>query len=553
MEGSKKALAPAAAREPSVRVAAQIAAGQIGAVTDVSGFRISCRLFSGTVGSDVAYKAGQIGALIKIATPTTMAFGFIDRLAFDAPSRDMKGGEHARAEIDLLGEMKADAVSGQLVFSRGITIYPVLDAPAFEASEDDMSLIYGKPDAATLAIGSLHQYPDKAAHLKSQEFFSKHSAIVGTTGAGKSCALTVILRSLLGAHPHGHVVVLDPHGEYGSAFSDLAERITPEDLRLPYWFFGLDEITEVLCSKEELARSREAPILKEAIVAAKQTFISTLGRSVELSVDTPSPYRMSDVRRVISDALGKLVRADTSQPYMRLLTTIDGLSRDRRYRFMFGGLVVQDDMADILGRILRIPVKGRPMTILDISAVPSEIVNVVVSLLCRLIFDFAVWSDRDDAVPIMLACDEAHRYIPRDESAGFEPTQRSIARFAKEGRKYGLSLCLVTQRPSELSETILSQCNTVIALRMTNGEDQNFVRSLLPDAAAGLLNTLPTLGRQEAIIVGEGVSHPMRIRFGDLEPEHRPKGSVTNFPEAWDDDTKDRGYLAKTIERWRGW
>jgi DNA helicase HerA-like ATPase len=518
-------------------------------VTEVSGSRLSCRLFAAADGLDErgAYKAGQIGALIKIATPSTWAFGFIDNVSIEGASADTDSIA-ARAEIDLLGEAQV----GRDSFSRGITIYPVLGAPVFGASERDMSLIYETPDDATFAIGSLHQYPGKTAYLKSQEFFSKHSAILGTTGAGKSCALSIILRTLLTQHPHGHVVVLDPHGEYGAAFDDLAERITPDDLRLPYWMFGFDEITEVLCSKEPTARSRETPILKEAIVAAKRDFLGISNNSVDLSVDAPTPYRISDVRRHVSDAMGKLLKADTSQPYVRLMTTIDGLSRDRRYRFMFGGLTVRDEMAEILGRILRIPVDGRPLTVLDISAVPSEIVNVIVSLVCRLIFDFAVWSDRDEAIPVLLACEEAHRYIPRDQSLGFEPTQRSIARFAKEGRKYGLSLCLVTQRPSELSETILSQCNTVVALRMTNREDQNFVRSLLPDDAAGLLNALPTLGQQEAILVGEGVSHPIRIRFADLEPAHRPQGAGTTFPQAWDADSKDRQYLDKVLGKWRG-
>jgi DNA helicase HerA-like ATPase len=210
-------------------------------------------------------------------------------------------------------------------------------------------------------------------------------------------------------------------------------------------------------------------------------------------------------------------------------------------------------MAEILARLLRIPVNGRPIVVLDISALPSEIVNVVVSLLCRLVFDFAVRGDRDDVMPILVVCEEAHRYIPRDRSLGFEPARRSITRFANEGRKYGVSLCAVTQRPSDLSESILSQCNTVVALRMTNTKDQNFVRGLLPDAAGGLLNALPTLGRQEAIIVGEGVVHPMRVRFRDLAPHHRPKLAPTNFPSAWDADTKDRTYLNKIIQRWRGW
>ncbi len=251
--------------------------------------------------------------------------------------------------------------------------------------------------------------------------------------------------------------------------------------------------------------------------------------------------------------MGKLLRVDTAQPNLRLIKTIEDLMRDPRYRFMFDGQLVQDDMADILARILRVPVNGRPITILDISALPSEIVNVVVSLLCRLVFDFAVRGDRDDAMPILVVCEEAHRYIPKDKSLGFEPARRAVTRFANEGRKYGVSLCAVTQRPSDLSENILSQCGTFVALRLTNKTDQDFVCSLLPDTASGLLNALPTLGQQEAVIVGEGVVHPMRIRLRDLAPNHRPKLAPTNFPNAWDADTKDHAYLMNIIKRWRGW
>jgi hypothetical protein len=177
----------------------------------------------------------------------------------------------------------------------------------------------------------------------------------------------------------------------------------------------------------------------------------------------------------------------------------------------------------------------------------------VVSLVCRLVFDFALRGDRDNVMPILVACDEAHRYIPRDESPDSEPARLSFGRIAKEGRKYGISLCLVTQRPSELSQTVLSQCSTVVALRMSNREDQDYVRSQLPDAASGLLSMLPTLGQQEAILVGEGAVHPMRVRFGDLEEEHRPRVSPTSFARAWDGDVKGREYLADIIRRWRGW
>jgi DNA helicase HerA-like ATPase len=203
--------------------------------------------------------------------------------------------------------------------------------------------------------------------------------------------------------------------------------------------------------------------------------------------------------------------------------------------------------------ISRIAKEGRKygVSLCLVTQRPSEIVNVVVSLLCRLIFDFALWSDRTKAVPILLVCDEAHRYVPNDNSLAFEQTRRAISRIAKEGRKYGVSLCLVTQRPSEISESILSQCSTVFAMRMTNDKDQNLVRRTLPETAAGLLNTLPTLRQQEAIAVGEGVPHPMRIRFRSLDPSLRPQGDATNFPKAWATDTMGTPFLTEVVDRWR--
>jgi DNA helicase HerA-like ATPase len=532
--------------------AASQSAHRIGAVIEVSGFRISCELLGERDGGAASYNLVQIGDVIRIPTPTTVAFGFVDRVAFESASSGEARGQ-ARAEIDLLGELKSVDGKVEKAFIRGITVYPVLGAAIFPASEDDMVRIYGKPGAATLAIGSLHQFPDKTAYLKSEIFFSKHSAIVGTTGAGKSCALALILRTALKAHPYGHVLLLDPHGEYGPAFSDMAENITPDDLNLPYWLFGFDEMVQVICSREPIARSRETLILKDAIVYAKRDFLTDAKRAAEITVDTPTPYLMNEVLWHINNEMGKLLRPDTFQPYLRLISNIEGMMRDIRYRFMFGPEAAHEDMAEILGRILRIPVGDRPISILDISGVPSEITNVVVSLICRLVFDFAVRGDRDNVMPIMVACDEAHRYVPRDDSPGFEPARLSFERIAKEGRKYGVSLCLVTQRPSELSQTVLSQCSTVIALRMSNREDQDYVRGQLPDAARGLLNMLPTLGQQEAILVGEGAVHPMRVRFGNLEEEHRPRVAPTSFPQAWDKDEKGRDYLADIIRRWRGW
>jgi uncharacterized protein len=542
MDGSERiAAAEAALGRPAVRLP-----GQVGIVIAVSGFKLSCLLFGGADARDIGYAGVQIGALVKVPTGNSAAYGFVASLSFADPTQP---APTAIAEVDLLGESLGGARGG---FARGISVYPVLGSPLVTATSEDIALIYAKPNTWTLAIGSLHQDETRPAYLLSQEFLSKHSAIVGTTGSGKSCALTLILRTLLSAHPNGHVVLLDPHGEYAAAFPDLAERVTPDKLQLPYWLFSFEEACEVFCSSDPIARSREIPILKDAILLAKQDYLcDDAAKLAQLTVDTPVPYRINRLEKRIAEAMGKLDRPDSSMPYVRLLATIEALRKDRRYAFMLEGLALRDGMGEILSRILRIPVEGKPITIIDISAVPSEIVNAVVSVLCRIIFDFALHSEREEAIPVLMVCDEAHRYIPRDERAGFEPTIRSISRIAKEGRKYGVSLCLVTQRPAELSETILSQCSTIFALRMNNEKDRSYVRAMLPDDAAGLMAALPTLRQREAIAVGEGVAHPMRIRFADLPPEHRPRGEAANFPKAWEDDRRGRDFVNEIIERWR--
>ena len=227
------------------------------------------------------------------------------------------------------------------------------------------------------------------------------------------------------------------------------------------------------------------------------------------------------------------------------------MSSDKRYDFMFSSFSVRDNMRQILSRILRIPVDGKPLTIIDISGVPSEIVDVVVSVLCRLIFEFALWSDRERAPPLLLVCEEAHRYVPRDDQAGFAPTRRAISRIAKEGRKYGLSLCLVTQRPADLSVSSLSQCNTIFALRLGNEHDLEFVRHAVPDSSRWLADALPALNTQEALVLGDGVPVPLHIRFMDLAPDERPASTTPPFATAWQSDKGDEDLIAETIDRWR--
>src|SRR3990172_1468893 len=216
---------------------------------------------------------------------------------------------------------------------------------------------------------------------------------------------------------------------------------------------------------------------------------------------------------------------------------------------MFGSLTVFDGMAQILGRLFRVPVNEKPITILELTGLPTEIINVVVSVLCRMTFDFALWSE--GRVPITLVCEEAHRYVPSNPPRGFEPCKRATAKIAKEGRKYGASLCIVTQRPAEIDPTILSQCNTVFALRMSNDRDQAIVASAISDTGTGLLEFLPALGQREAIAFGDGVALPVRIKFDDLPATALPRSSTTRFSEKWQNSVGDQNFLEAVVERWR--
>lgn len=528
-----------------------------GYVTSVFGSKVLATLVTpessgSTIDAAEVDLAVQIGALVRIDTPRSRAYGVVNKLDAQQASSPPRPDEQREVEIDLFGETPLDGLDGVAQdFRRGISIYPTLGAPLYSTTDVELGTIYARPDDSNVAVGSLYQDSRIPAYVMTNDLLGKHFAILGTTGAGKSCALSVVLHSVLQAHPHGHVVLLDPHNEYAPAFGETAEIIRPTDLQMPYWLLNFEEMIEVLCSPDENARDSEAAILKDAIVHAKRAFCSDEEQSRILTVDTPVPYRLSTMLERIDDAMGDLGKPDQMGPYLRLKNRIEDLREDRRFSFMFSGLTVKDNMVDVLSRILRIPTAGRSVSIFDLSGVPAEIVDVVVSLLCRTIFDFALWSPPEDSAPILMICEEAHRYIPRDPQDGFGPTRKAIARIAKEGRKYGVSLGLVTQRPSELAETILSQCNTLFALRMGNQQDQEFVERALPESAAGMLSCLPSLRTQEAVVVGEGVRVPIRIRFAHLEENKRPHSTTADFAHSWLEDSTTRETISRSLERWR--
>ena len=494
----------------------------------------------------------QVGAMLKIPTPSSLVLGVVCGMQTSDPMPEAQDSQKKLVDIELLGEAVPDRNGGgDFVFRRGVTIYPALGEAILTTTPAELAQIYARPAHSNVRIGNLFQDEDLPAYVLTDDLLGKHFAILGTTGAGKSYAVTLILRSILAKHHHGHIVLLDPHNEYAQAFSNIAELLNPDTLQLPYWLLNFEEICGVIVDMGRADSEAQAEILGRSILAAKRTFAGPNDDTAYISVDTPVPYYLGDLVKNIDAAMGKLNKPENSLPYLRLKTRIEHLRADKRFAFMFSGLQVRDNLPEIFSRILRIPVMGKPITILDLSGVPSEIVDTVVSVMCRIIFDFCLWAEPAKTVPVLLVCEEAHRYVPSETNSAFGPTRKMIGRIAKEGRKYGVSLCLVSQRPSELSTTILSQCNTLFALRMSNERDQEFVQRALPESARGFLSTLPSLHTQEAIAVGEGVTVPMRLRFDDLAPEHRPRSASASFSTAWQADMLPQAAVTETIERWR--
>ncbi len=493
----------------------------------------------------VVASAGSVGSQIKMRVGSTWLVANVRSLKLDDSA-----GTRVVAEIDFLGEGDEERLTGKLYrFRRGVTRYPMPGCEVYPITTADLKQIYAAEDRANIEIGTVYPTRDIRAALYVDAMLGKHFALVGSTGTGKSTSAALILHRICDLAPQGHIVMIDPHGEYGAAFKGNGAIYDVSNLQMPYWLMNFEEHCEVFLTSSGSERQFDADILAKCLLMAKAK--SRLGQEIaKLTVDAPIPYLLSDLTNIIGLEMGKMDRAGETAPYLRLKTKIDEIKSDPRYGFMFSGMLVADTMANFLQRIFRMPGDGKPISIIDVSGVPSDITSVVVAVLARMTFDYAIWSRNEAQRPILLVCEEAHRYIP----AGQEATNsvgRILGRIAKEGRKYGVSLGLITQRPSDLAEGVLSQCGTIIAMRLNNDRDQAFVRAAMPEGARGFLDSIPALRNRECIICGEGVTIPVRVSFDGLDEAKRPASGDPLFSELWRDVGGEDQIITRTIQRWR--
>jgi DNA helicase HerA-like ATPase len=501
------------------------------------------------VGQDadpVVASAGQVGGQLKMRVGGSWLIANIRSLVLE----DV-GNDWVAAEIDFLGEGDEERLTGKLYnFRRGVTRYPIPGCEVFPIATADLRQIYSAADQPHIQIGTVYPTRDVRAALYVDAMLGKHFALVGSTGTGKSTSAALILHRICELAPQGHVVMIDPHGEYAAAFRGNGAIYDVTNLQMPYWLMNFEEHCEVFLTTSGSERQVDADILAKCLLMARAK--NRLGQEIaKLTVDAPTPYLLSDLTSLIQLEMGKMDRAGDTAPYLRLKTKIDEIKADPRYGFMFSGMLVADTMASFLARVFRMPGDGKPISIVDVSGVPSEVTSVVVAVLSRMTFDFAIWSRNEPQRPILLVCEEAHRYIPSGRRGDSSSVGKILSRIAKEGRKYGVSLGLITQRPSDLEEGVLSQCGTIIAMRLNNERDQAFVRAAMPEGARGFLDAIPALRNRECVVCGEGVAVPIRVSFDALEESKRPASGDPLFSQLWRDAGGEEGIIQRTIQRWR--
>ncbi|MDX3885656.1 DUF87 domain-containing protein [Sphingomonas fennica] len=490
--------------------------------------------------------AGQVGSQVKIRVGQRWLIANVRALRLADADSDLILGH-----VDFLGEGEEDRFTGRLLnFRRGVTRYPTPGSRVYPVSSADMKQMYAADERAHIEIGTIYPTEDIRGALYVDALLGKHFALLGSTGTGKSTSAALILHRICRSAPEGHIVMIDPHGEYSAAFKGTGEIFDVDNLAMPYWLMNFEEHAEVFVTSTGAERQMDRDILAKCLLAARAKNRAAEGIS-KLTVDSPVPYLLSDLSNIIQTEMGRMDKAGGTAPYLRLKTKIDEIKADPRYAFMFSGMLVADTMAQFLSRIFRLPGYGKPISIIDVSGVPNEITSTVVAVLARMVFDYAIWSRGEAQRPILLVCEEAHRYIPSDRVTTGASVRTILERIAKEGRKYGVSLGLITQRPSDLAEGVLSQCGTIIAMRLNNDRDQAYVKSAMPEGARGFLDSIPALRNREAIICGEGVAIPIRVSLDDLEPEKRPASTDPVFSELWTQVGGEDQILGRVIRRWR--
>ena len=545
----------------------------IGQIIEVDGSRLVAELNPtlselSRVHAGETYPIGQFGSIIRIHFGRRLVYALVGRLRMKSEFQAERGlvpassSDERIVEADLFGEgewVHGASCEWELRFERGVSTYPLPQQTVYLTPKTELRFIYGKAKGAVVQLGQHVGSGGTPCLADLNELLGKHTAVLGSTGAGKSGTVAAIIHSILERGDKNlyekwkpRIIILDPHGEYGTAFADHT-KLSSDDgtLTLPYWLLNFQETVALLIGKTEFVATSQANIVKIALIAAREEGAQKLGLDASsITVDSPVPYKLSTFKaKVDVDKPSQAIKQDS---HNSILQKLEVLMTDARLRFMMTEW--NDDGNDPFPVVIRqLTGDGPQPRIVDLSGVPNEVAGVSSAVIARTLFNLKIWQTQPEreSDPVLLVCEEAHRYVPNRGEAQYEAAQEAIRRIAKEGRKYGVGLLLVSQRPSEVEATVLSQCNSWIVLRITNDADREHVRSILPDSMSGLTKMLSGLRRQEAIFVGQAAMLPSRILIRDLKPEQLPKSNDIDFDKGWQNDATPDAHIQEVVKRWR--
>jgi DNA helicase HerA-like ATPase len=536
-------------------------------VTVVRGDGMEARMAEECSGSTPVIKigeeeilAGQIGSYVVIRQHTISVLALVFKM-WEQDRFDRQDGRQTDRFISLIpvGEINESGT-----FIRGVRHYPTPGAKVFAVGLHEINAIFSKFRDYQFFIGRLSAHQDYHLSLDPRSLFSRHFAILGQTGSGKSWTVTSLIQHTVKAMPKAHIILLDLHGEYcwkdesghlHSAFpDDKVSYVEAMDLEMPYWLMTYAELVDLFIDRSDSGASIQMAFLREVLQQLKRQTAKEIGLQ-GVSIDTPIYFSLVDMYRQFKNAneerrdFGKTTGPLFGQ-FDEFLVRLQSRFNDVRYDFMLKPKKRNNSatLADLLRDFIGLGEKKANITVIDLSAVPTDVRPAVSAQVGRLAYEFNYWNPQRREFPITLICEEAHAYIPRERGGQFEGTKKMMERIAKEGRKYGVSIGVVSQRPTELSETMLAQCSSFICLRITNPDDQVYVRGLVPEAEGDLTDILTSLGRGEALVIGEAAPLPTRVQI--YMPDPPPKSNDVDYFTGWREGPDDLD-VDNIVSMWR--
>ncbi len=504
--------------------------------------------------------AGQIGSYVVIKQKTINVLA----LVFKTWGKDRFDPTDRRKTDRFISLIPVGEIQDNGAFVRGVRHYPTPGAKVYAVGLEEINAIFSKFRDYKFFIGQLASHKDYHLSLDPRALFGRHFAIIGQSGSGKSWAVTSLIQNTIKAMPKTHIIMLDLHGEYcwkddqgvvQSAFpDDMVQYVDAMEMEMPYWMMTYAELVDLFIDREDKGATLQMSFMREILQQLKRKEAKEIGMAT-VSIDTPIYFSLAELYMQFKTAneerkdFGKVQGALFGQ-FDEFLIRMQSRFNDVRYDFLLKPKIrnTSESMVDLLRQFVGLGAKKANITVIDLSSVPTDVRPAISAQVGRLAYEFNYWNPKRREFPITLICEEAHAYIPREKGGQFEGTKKMMERIAKEGRKYGVSIGVVSQRPTELSETMLAQCSSFICLRTTNPEDQAYIKGLVPEAEGDLTDILTSLGRGEALILGEAAPLPTRVQIYRPNPE--PKSNDVDYFTSWREGPDDLD-VEEIVNLWR--